>query len=152
MDRKYGHYHIRWSGKEALDWEAFDSCDDAQISAEQLVRPGETYTIEERDQACGRCLDAFKLKTMHQVEPEPKPQYMWQQAVREAFNASPEILPLKVNAAQRAISARLCDKNQTDIDEQIAIREALHSLRALLPEPKKESDRKYDSGGKKASA
>ena len=154
MNRKNAHYHIRWSGKEALDWEAFDSRADAEIGAAQLVRFGETYTIEERDQDCARCRDAFKLKTAHQAEPEPKTQYMWQQAVREAFKASPEFLPMKVSAAERAISARLCDNTPACPDEQAAIREALHSLRALLPEqsPKQISEHKSESVDKKQIA
>lgn len=148
------HYHIHWSGKEQLDWEAFDSHADAEISAAQLVRPGETYKIEERDRNCVRCQRAFQLKTAHDLEPEPVPKYAWQQAVWDAFQAAPENLPLKVNVAQRAISARLCDKTPTDIDEQIAIHEALHSLSALLPEPnpKHSSENQPEPNAKKQTA
>jgi hypothetical protein len=48
------HYHIRWSNSK-LDWEAFLTSDEAQAQAEQLVRLGETYVIEEVDGDCPRC-------------------------------------------------------------------------------------------------
>lgn len=54
------HYHIHWSGKDILDWESFCSRADAEASAKQLVRSGETYNIEEHDEACPRCRTAFK--------------------------------------------------------------------------------------------
>lgn len=60
------HYHIHWSGKAALDWEAFSTFLDANASAKQLVRSGENYTIEERDGECLRCRDAAKVKSAHQ--------------------------------------------------------------------------------------
>jgi len=139
------HYHIRWSTKEVLDWEAFESRADAEASAAQLVCPDETYTIEERDEDCPRCGNAGRLKASHEPEAtNPNCKYSWQQAVADAFQSPPENLPLKVNAAQRAISARLCklcSKTPPDLNEQIAIREALQSLRSLLPEtiPKQSS-------------
>jgi hypothetical protein len=55
------HYHIRWSGK-ALDWERFPTRAEAEASAKQLMRLGETYTIEEYDGACLRCQEAMKSK------------------------------------------------------------------------------------------
>jgi hypothetical protein len=48
------HYHIRWSSS-ALDWEAFFSEHDADDSAKKLVRPGETYTIEQFNGDCPKC-------------------------------------------------------------------------------------------------
>lgn len=60
------HYHIRWSGKAALDWEAFSTFVDANARAKQLVRLGESYTIEERDGECLRCEDAANVKYAHQ--------------------------------------------------------------------------------------
>jgi hypothetical protein len=55
------HYHIHWSSKDTLDWESFRSLAEAERTARQFVRPGETYTIEERDdEACPRCRAAFK--------------------------------------------------------------------------------------------
>lgn len=56
------HYHIRWSSKEVLDWEAHPSRAEAETRAKQLARSGETYTIEERDECCPRCVEAFRLK------------------------------------------------------------------------------------------
>lgn len=49
------HYHIRWSGKELLDWQRFSTPEEAKSRARQLVRQGETYTIEEHDETCPRC-------------------------------------------------------------------------------------------------
>jgi hypothetical protein len=57
------HYHIRWSGKVPLDWQRFTTPDEAKISAKQLVRRGETYVIEEHDEACPRCQAAMKVKS-----------------------------------------------------------------------------------------
>lgn len=60
------HYHIRWSDRTVLDWEPFSTRVEAEASAKQLVRSGETYNIEERDGECLRCQDAAKLKSAHQ--------------------------------------------------------------------------------------
>lgn len=138
-----------------MDWESFGTFAEAEARAKELVRREETYVIEQRDQTCPRCTVAMNLKTAHDapVEAAPLLKYPWQQAVLDAFTETRyEFLPLKVNAAQRAISARLCEKNPTDLDEQIAIKEALHSLSALLPEPKKDPREDPDSRGKKATA
>jgi len=48
------HYHIRWSNSK-LDWEVFSTSDEAQAQAEQLVRVGESYVIEQVDGDCPRC-------------------------------------------------------------------------------------------------
>jgi hypothetical protein len=144
------HYHIRWSGKDILDWESFGTRMEAELRAKELVRRDETFVIEERGQECPRCRYAFKLKTDHQTQVF---QYPWQEAVSDAFTEShPELVAWKVNVAQRAISPRLCEQVPTDLDEKVAIREALHSLQALLPEPKKECDPKHHSARKKATA
>ncbi len=55
IGRKVLHYHIRWSGKETLDWEGFETFSMADESARQLVKPGETYAIEEHGETCPRC-------------------------------------------------------------------------------------------------
>jgi hypothetical protein len=49
------HYHIRWwSGK--LDWERYGSRAEAEAGARHLMRPGETYKVEEfSDTGCPRC-------------------------------------------------------------------------------------------------
>jgi hypothetical protein len=57
MDRTTPHYHIRWSN-EALDWEPFKTRAEAESSAKQLMRFGESYTIEEFDSDCPRCFEA----------------------------------------------------------------------------------------------
>jgi hypothetical protein len=56
MDREHElhHYHIHWSGKAALDWEAHGSREEAEASAKQLVRAGETYAVEEHGLLCPR--------------------------------------------------------------------------------------------------
>jgi hypothetical protein len=59
------HYHIRWSGKALLDWERFNTPAEAEASAKQLLRHGETYTIEEHNDACPRCQAAMNLRSMH---------------------------------------------------------------------------------------
>lgn len=130
------HYHIRWSTKEVLDWEAFDSRAEAETSAQQLVRLGETYTIEERDEDCPRCWKSFHLK---QADPNPNQTYAWQQTVLDAFNEpNAQLRVLKVSQAQLAISARLTDS--IDPNEQAAIHAALKTLRLLLPEREKPQD------------
>jgi len=63
MDRHQVHYHIRWSGKAALDWECFNTHAEAEASAKRLLLQGETYTIEEHDEACPRCRDAMNAKS-----------------------------------------------------------------------------------------
>lgn len=60
--------------------------------------------------------------------------YAWQQAVLDAFGASAESLPLKINQAQRAIAARQQDPNQPDVFERLAITDALRSLKPLIEE------------------
>jgi hypothetical protein len=51
-----GHYHIRWS-ESKLDWDIFDTPEEAEAAAKQLVLPNETYTIEQFDGDCPRCND-----------------------------------------------------------------------------------------------
>lgn len=148
------HYHIRWSRVIDLDWECFSTFAEAEASANELVRVDETYVIEEHGKNCPRCAVALSLKTAHDAPAEtPILKYPWQQAVSDAFaETRSELVSWKVNAAEQAISARLCDKTPTGSDEQIAIREALRTLRALLTEPKKEFNQKHDLGQKKATA
>ena len=63
--------------------------------------------------------------------------YPWQQTVLDAFmEFRREYLPAKINAAERAISARLCDPTPVDAEERTALQDALKSLRVLLSEPK----------------
>lgn len=48
------HFHIRW-GSSQLDWERFNSRDKAKQRAQEIVRRGETYSIEEFDSSCEHC-------------------------------------------------------------------------------------------------
>ena len=58
--------------------------------------------------------------------------YSWQEAVFDAFlETRPDCLPGKINAAQRAISTRLCDSQPPDVEEHLALHAAFRSLRAL---------------------
>lgn len=57
------HYHIRWAGKEELDWAWFPTRAEALKSAKKLARPGEGYTIEEQNGACPRCQQVMKPKS-----------------------------------------------------------------------------------------
>jgi hypothetical protein len=60
--------------------------------------------------------------------------YPWQQFVLDALTEfRPDGLPAKINAAERAISARLRDPNAPDVEESTALRDALRSLRVLFP-------------------
>lgn len=54
------HYHIRWSDSK-LDWERFSTRQEAERAAGQLVRPGETFTLEHvDDKTCTQCLKIGK--------------------------------------------------------------------------------------------
>ena len=50
----------------------------------------------------------------------------------------PEYLPAKMSAAERAIAERLRDRTPKDLDEQIALRDALRSLQRLFPQQAKQ--------------
>jgi len=50
------HYHIRWSNSH-LDWQAFQTKEEAREDAERLKLPGESYSIVEQDGACPRCVE-----------------------------------------------------------------------------------------------
>jgi len=50
------HFHIHWSDKANLDWARFPTRAEAEKNARQLVLPGESYTIEERDESCPECM------------------------------------------------------------------------------------------------
>lgn len=45
------HFHIHWAGKD-LDWECFDTREEARMRAGELARPGESFTIEEVSMNC----------------------------------------------------------------------------------------------------
>ena len=49
------HYHIHWSNSK-FDWQAFPTPESAQIGAEHLAMPGETFTIDRfDDEDCAHC-------------------------------------------------------------------------------------------------
>jgi len=58
--------------------------------------------------------------------------YPWQQTVRDAFAASPEALPIKINLAEKAIAARQRNMSPPDVYERLAIKESLCSLAELI--------------------
>ena len=59
--------------------------------------------------------------------------FPWQQLVQLAFREPhPENVPLRINAAERALSERLVDPAPFEMDERLAIGEALLALRRLL--------------------
>jgi hypothetical protein len=49
------HWHIRWSRHAALDFEPFESPEEADSRAGLLVLPGESYSVEKFDRDCVRC-------------------------------------------------------------------------------------------------
>ena len=58
-------------------------------------------------------------------------EFPWQQTLLDAFiEWRPDHLPGKINAAERAIAARFCAP--TNLNEQIALEDALHTLRLLF--------------------
>ena len=123
------HYHIRWSSKELLDWEPFDTRTDAEARAAQLVRSGETFTIEECDETCPRCTKTFHYQP---AKPHPTGDYPWQQAVRDAVDERDAHERMrKISKAQSAISVRLTTMSSAETNERAAIRDALRTIRAL---------------------
>jgi hypothetical protein len=72
---------------------------------------------------------------MSQAPETPGIKYPWQQAVLEAFmEFRTDVLLQKINQAQRAVATRLRDNTPADAEEQLAIRDALQSLRMLIAE------------------
>ena len=63
--------------------------------------------------------------------------YPWQQYVLEALVAAPESLPAKINVAERAISARFKDAVPADVEESLALHDALRAMRILIKETRK---------------
>jgi len=64
------HYHICWS-ESNLDWQAFNTMEEAQMEAERLVRRGETYKIKIFGQDCPRCQVVSSFKTQTRSKPDP---------------------------------------------------------------------------------
>jgi hypothetical protein len=69
------------------------------------------------------------------AQPEANLKYPWQQAVLDAFlEPHAENLQRKINVAECAISARLLESNPFELDERVALGEALLALHRLLRE------------------
>ena len=71
--------------------------------------------------------------------------YSWEPAVLNAFNATPESVESKIEAANRAIAERLNDQNPPDFCETSALMYALDALDTLgalrlLVDPSPEPD------------
>lgn len=69
------HYHIHWSRqtRDILDWQRFDTADEAHVAAKELVQPGEEYAIEQFDGDCQRCIESMKpLASSRRTDP-PSP-------------------------------------------------------------------------------
>ena len=63
--------------------------------------------------------------------------YPWQEALVEAFIASPADLGTKINEAEQAIAARISEP-QIGFSERMALDDALRMLRVLMTETKAE--------------
>lgn len=59
------HYHIRWADSK-IDWQAFQTKDEAVVEAERLKRLEENYKIEERDGNCERCMSRIPITRIAQ--------------------------------------------------------------------------------------
>jgi hypothetical protein len=46
------HYHIHWTSKEELDWECFETREEASTRALELALPGESFKIEVVAEKC----------------------------------------------------------------------------------------------------
>ncbi len=63
--------------------------------------------------------------------------YPWQEFVLEAFVAAPESLPAKINVAERAISARFRADAPPDVEESLALHDALRAMHILIEATRK---------------
>jgi hypothetical protein len=60
------HYHIYWSDKGELDWEAFDTNREATKRALELAGPGEAFVIKTGDEAsCTACKSTQAVASGH---------------------------------------------------------------------------------------
>ena len=55
MDDPKIHYHIRWTKKNILDWEPFNTKHEALSHAIGFARAGDVFTIEEVSTPCPVC-------------------------------------------------------------------------------------------------
>ena len=60
------HYHICWSFDSSLDWQPFQTEEEATEIARRIKKSAESYTIVERDGECERCRE-FNSKAFFAV-------------------------------------------------------------------------------------
>jgi hypothetical protein len=52
------HFHIKWKESNRFDWQRFETESDASTRAAELVKPGETFSIETSgNDDCPYCID-----------------------------------------------------------------------------------------------
>ena len=68
-----------------------------------------------------------------------EPKYPWQKLVLDALS---EPLSERIEIAEAAIAARLKTQPQPGVDEELALRNALNTLRVLAPEATPKTARK----------
>jgi DNA-binding NarL/FixJ family response regulator len=73
-------------------------------------------------------------KSREQVRDLGKPRYPWQLEVIDALQSARNLLPVKISRAERAIARKLLFRNRLDLEEQLALIDALRSLEELLSE------------------
>ena len=66
--------------------------------------------------------------------------YPWQQAVLDAFLASPAELAGKIYTAERAIMTRLKAPKKISAEEHLALEDALRSLKMLIADLKSQGN------------
>jgi hypothetical protein len=49
------HFHIHWSTTDQVDWQRFDTKAEADRRAVELVKPTESFTLEEFGANCPIC-------------------------------------------------------------------------------------------------
>ena len=49
------HFHIQWVGRDKIDWARFDSQQEAEEFAKDIVLPDEKYLIQGFGQHCPTC-------------------------------------------------------------------------------------------------
>jgi hypothetical protein len=61
------HYHIRWTrwSESKLDWEVFNTRNEAEVAAKEMVMADETYAVEQFDGDCLCCNEARKAVARH---------------------------------------------------------------------------------------
>lgn len=80
---------------------------------------------------------------MRERTADPNLRYSWQEPVLEALIEYPPARD-KINAAEGAISARLCQK-PSDAEEMVALGDALVALQIVFPEIEARSQRSEQS-------